>query len=171
MTTEQRCAVHPARPAFDTCPVCARPRCAADADEAPGGGCVACRGSDRPVGRPRPQRRDILAAAVSCHLAALAGGAVASQYVDVTFFDVIVPAGIGIVCGAVAEAAARGTRGSELRVVAVLYAVVGAVAAVRFVPGPQSLVTPLAATWPGYAAAAAGAWLWTAPPRRRKPSA
>ena len=165
-----RCAVHPARPAADDCPVCGRPRCAPDAAAAPGGGCVACQGRSDAAGPPPVDLRALAGAAVAAHLTSIVGGVVCSEYVDVTFFEIVVPAVLGIACGAAAEFGARRARGWQLRALAVLYALLGTALAYVAVPGPGSPFTPLADVVPSYAGAVLGAWLWTAPPRRRRPA-
>lgn len=169
-----RCAVHPGRPAADGCPVCARPRCAQDAAQWPRGGCAACEGV-RPQGSTRRAvtRETILGAAAASHVAAVFAGAVASQYVEVSVFGLLVPVGVGIGIGAAAEAGARGARGWAIRLVAVAYSLVAVGAGFRFEPGGvgpldlgqvQDVLAP-------YACAAVGAWLWTVPPRKPRAAA
>lgn len=165
---DHRCAVHPARPATDLCPVCGRPRCSADAAGAPGGGCLVCKGRTeaRPT-RPPVDLRAVVGAAVLAHLTAVLSGFVAQQYVEVRYFSLLVPAGVGILCAIAAERGAGGARGLPIRLVAVGYAVLSTV--LGFVlEGSAGLVTPAGTVVPPYLAAAAGAWLWTQPPSTKK---
>ena len=164
---DSRCVVHPSRPAYDDCPTCGRARCFADAEQAPGGGCLVCLGTpDADRRRPKPDLRAVVGAACLAHLAAFGAAAIGAQYVDVKWFSTIVPFIGGIVCGAAAERGAGRARGLVIRLVAVGYAVLGAAMAFRLVPGEPTRWEPLP-----YLAAAAGAWLWTAPPRTVKPKA
>lgn len=176
-STSLRCTVHPARPALDLCPVCARPRCGADATADGAAGCGVCRA--RPaqpavqVASERDrQRAGLVGAALAASVVGLVGGFVSSQYVGAGAFAILAPFIVGLLCGAVATRAARtdgrGRFGLVVRVVAVGYAVLGAAYAFRFVPGSESAFTPAGRVLPPYAAAAAGAWLWTIPPRRRR---
>ncbi len=169
-TPAARCAAHPARPAVDACPTCGRPRCGADAKTF-GAGCAACPTQQRP--QPTPRSESLVRAALAALPMCLAGGAVSSEYVGTTAFDVIVPFLVGVAVGAVAVAAAgRPEPRTRLlvRAVAVLYAVVGAAYGYRLVVGGQDPFGPFTDVAPAYAAAAAGAWLWTMPSRRRRPS-
>lgn len=165
---DARCAVHPGRPAADGCPVCARPRCAADAAAAPGGGCLVCEGrSSATPARPPTGPRAVVGAGVLAHLTAVGSGFVGQQYVEVRYFSLLVPAGVGILCAIAAERGAAGARGLPVRVVAVAYAVLST--AFAFVlEGSAGLVSPAGTVIPPYIAAAAGAWLWTQPPSARK---
>ncbi len=163
-----RCAVHPSRPAADACPVCARPRCSADAAAATGGGCQVCGGrSSATAPRPPVDLRAVVGAAVLAHLTAVLSGFVGQQYVEVRYFSLLVPAGIGILCAIAAERGAGGARGVPVRLVAVFYAVLSA--ALSFVlEGSAGLLAPGGTVGPPYLAAAAGAWFWTQPPSTKK---
>jgi hypothetical protein len=166
--TSDRCAVHPGRPAADACPVCERWRCEADRRLAPGGGCLACEGRAA-ESRVKPvTRRSVVGAAAACHPVAVFFGAVSSQYVEVRWFEVLVPAGVGIGLGAVAEAGARGARGWWIRGVAVGYALLAA--ALGFRVEPSGLEPWDLRAVPAYLAAAVGAWLWTVPPKPKRPA-
>ena len=160
-----RCAVHPGSPSYDTCPVCARPRCAADAELAPGGGCLACQGTRKRKGPPPLDLAGIAGAGVVCGLVAPIAGLISSEYVEAGFVGWLVPFFVGIVLGIAAEAGARAKRGRALRIMAALYAVL---AVAIGLDQPLASGTPFA-PMPGvlalYPLAALGAWLWTAPPR------
>ncbi len=162
-----RCAVHPARPADDECPVCGRPRCGADAAAAPGGGCLACRGSTAVVTRPPVDLRAVVGAAAVCGLVVVPGAGVASEYVDAGVMGYVVPVVFGIVLGIAAEWGAGRARGVPIRVVAVAFALLGAGYSFRFVPGGVSPFSPFGDVVWTYLGAATGAWLWTVPPKRR----
>ncbi|HVE64572.1 MAG TPA: hypothetical protein VNB94_12325 [Mycobacteriales bacterium] len=167
-STDQRCAMHPARPAADMCPVCTSPRCSADAAAAAGGGCEVCQGrSGAPPRRPPVDLRALAGAATLAHLTAVLSGYVGQQYVEVRYFSLLGPAGVGILCAVAAERGAGGARGVPIRLVAVLYAVLSTV--LSFVlEGSAGLLSPLGTVGPPYLAAALGAWLWTQPPSAKK---
>ena len=106
---------------------------------------------------------------------ALLGGVVASEYVDAALFSLVTPALVGIACGATAMAAAgvrahrpedRGVH-RRIRLLAAGLAVLGTAYGFRLVPGASSAFTPVGTVLPPYLAAAAGAWVWTMPPRQR----
>lgn len=170
-----RCAVHPGSPSYDACPVCARPRCAADAAAAPGGGCVACQGVRTRGGPPPLDPESLVRAAVMCGLVAPLAGLIASEYIGAGIVGVIVPFFVGIVLGIVAEAGARKRRGRALRLLAVLYSVVALAtgldyplalgSAFRFGATAEAGGVPYPIVPVSYAMAALGAWVWTAPPK------
>ncbi|HVF20702.1 MAG TPA: hypothetical protein VNA14_10715 [Mycobacteriales bacterium] len=166
--TGDRCAAHPARPAVDLCPVCARPRCVGDAVTTPGG-CLLCDGS-APTTTRRRRPVDLCAAAGAaalCHVVAVAAAYVGQQYVEVKWFSLLVPAGVGIVCAIAAERGAGRARGTSLRVLAAVYAVLSTALAFKL-EGSVDLFGPLGTVGPPYLAAASGAWFWTQPPKQRK---
>jgi hypothetical protein len=165
-----RCGVHPVRRAVDRCPVCAVPRCAADAEQAPGGGCPSC-GGRRPgtvsaVRRAAPARERLVRAALAGHAVALLGGVVAAQYVGASLFAYLTPFVVGVLTGAAAQSAAGGVRtgpvAARVRANAVGYAVVGV--ALGFALERSQGALSLPALLP-YLAAAAGAVVWTLPPK------
>ncbi|HEU0131302.1 MAG TPA: hypothetical protein VFQ85_09980 [Mycobacteriales bacterium] len=167
----ERCAVHPALPAADACPVCARPRCAADAAAAPGGGCLACQGrTGRPPAPPVDLRAAVGAACVA-GLAAVPVGLVSSEYVGAGWVGLVVPAFAGIVVSIAAEAGARKARGTALRAVAAVYSVLAVAVGLRLPQAAASPFSPAGRVLALYAIAAAASVLWTAPPKRRKPAA
>src|SRR5436190_9881471 len=87
--TEERCAVHPARPAVDRCPVCGRPRCGADARSAPGGGCLQCGGVPTEVPPEAAGQREaiqVIAALLASLLLAELLAPVVSEYVGAKGF-------------------------------------------------------------------------------------
>jgi MFS family permease len=169
-----RCAVHPGAPAFDACPVCARPRCAADATLAPGGGCVACEGRVPRKGPPPLDLHALVRAGLACGLVAPLAGFIASEYVGATYVGVLVGAFVGVVLSIVAEAGAGKRRGPALRWLAVVYSLVAVGIGLA---APQASKSPFSPLWSGwdsvplfYAAAALGSWAWTLPPTARKAS-
>ncbi len=113
----------------------------------------------------------LTSAGLAASAVALVGGFVSSQYVGAGAFSLITPFIVGMLCGAAATKAAhtdgRDRFGTVVRTVAVVYAVLGAAYAFRFVPGSESPFSPAGRVLPPYLAAAAGTWLWTLPPRRR----
>lgn len=168
-----RCAVHPSRPAVDACPVCERPRCGVDASRGAAGclGCAAAPASPvRPV-RPPGDLERLVRAALSAYAVAMAGGLVASEYVGATVFAYLGPFVVGVVCGGAATRAARtdgrGRLGSRVRAVAAGLAVLG-VALGFVVEGSLGVLSVRPDVLLPYAAAVAGAVLWTMPPRARQ---
>ena len=167
-----RCGVHPVRRAVDRCPVCALARCAADAEAAPGGGCASCGGT--PIGESRDARRRptsrerLVRAALAAYGVALLGGVVAAQYVGAQLFAYLTPFVVGVLTGAAAQAAAGGARtGSDatrVRVLAVVYAVLGVALGFALERSQDAFDT---STLLPYAAAAVGVVLWTLPPKTR----
>lgn len=165
-----RCGVHPVRRAVDRCPVCSLARCAADAEQAPGGGCASCGGT--PVGQSRDARRRptererLVRAALAAHGVAVLGGVVAAQYVGAQLFAYLTPFVVGVLTAAAAQAAAGGVRTGPLvqrvRAVALLYALLGV--ALGFAIERSQDVVSQGALVP-YAAAVAGVVLWTLPPK------
>jgi hypothetical protein len=165
-----RCGVHPVRRAVDRCPVCARPRCAADAAAAPGGGCPACAGlpdggTAASTRAPGPQER-LVRGALAAHGVAVLGGVVAAEYVDAPLFSYLTPFVVGVLTAAAAQAASASPRtGSDairLRLLAVVYALLGV--ALGFVL-EQSTDVLAGDTLLPYAAAVVGVVLWTLPPK------
>ncbi len=156
--------MHPARPAVDGCPVCGRPRCGPDADAAPGGGCVACGGRTSSATRRPPGDVELLVrAALAAYAAAVAMGFVVSEYVGAGVFAYVTPFLLGVLTGEAGQRAAATTRpDARLRAAFAVLAVAGA--SVGFLlEGSAGLLS--GSVLPSYAAAAAGALLWTAPPR------
>lgn len=116
-SSARRCAVHPARPAYDECPVCARPRCHADAEAWGTAGCLACRQAE-PRGAPAGQRELLIRAGLAGLAVTYVGGWIATQYVRVHLMSLVAPAVVGLAASwAVFRAAGR------LRVAAVRWAV------------------------------------------------
>lgn len=166
-----RCAVHPVRRAVDHCPVCSRPRCAADAQEAIGGGCAVCQrreaGTEQPSGVALIER--YVRAALAAYAVALLGGVVAAQYVGAAVFAYLTPFVVGVLTAAAAQGAAglpkTGSPAALIRLLAGVYAVLGV--AFGFVL-EQSAEVLGAASVPPYVAAILGVVLWTLPPSSRR---
>jgi hypothetical protein len=164
--------MHPSRPAVDTCPVCERPRCGADAASV----AVGCLGCATETERWLPARRQpgdverLVRASLAAYGVAMLGGPIGSEYVGATVFEYLGPFVVGVVCGGAATRAAgtngHGPVGRAVRGLAAVFAVLGV--AFSFVleqshdplSGSPDVLLP-------YVAAAAGALLWTMPPRRR----
>lgn len=160
-----RCAIHPGSPSYDTCPVCDRPRCAADATLAPGGGCLACQGAKPRKGPPPLDLRGLAGAGVASGLVTPLLGLISSEYVGAGFVGWVVPFLVGIVMGMVAEAGARKQRGLALRVLAVVYAVMAIATGLDHPLASGSAFTPVPRVLALYTLAGVGAWLWTVPPK------
>lgn len=165
--------MHPVRRAVDRCPVCARPRCAADAAEAVGGGCPVCGGRLTGAGTstaPARPAEKVVRAALAGHGVAVLGGVVAAEYVDAQLFAYLTPFVVGVLTGAAAQSAAGGDRrGPDLRwvrAIAMVYAVLGV--AYGFVLEKSTDVLEGSTVLP-YLAAVAGVVLWTLPPKARPP--
>ena len=159
-----RCAVHPARPAVDACPVCARGRCGPDADATRDGGCAVCRGGTPDAGRvPAGGLELLVRAALAAYAVALVMGLVVSEYVGAGLFAYVTPLLLGVLCGEAAQRAAGTTRpGAPVRAAAAVLAPCG-VGVGLLLEGSVGLLSG-----PGAAAlgcAVAGAVLWTVPPR------
>ncbi len=164
---EPRCVAHPGRPAVDRCPRCGRPRCGADAT---GPRCAVC-GAAEQVAAPREltAAEVVVRAALGATAVALPAGWVLSEYVSSPLLQYLAPVVVGVACAGAATWAARDPRGPVrpwVRLVAVLYAVLGT--ALGFVlEGTYGVLSADLDVLVPYAAAAGGAWLWSAPPRRR----
>lgn len=107
-------------------------------------------------------------AALAANAVALLGGTVAAQYVGAQLFAYLTPFVVGVLTGAAAQAAAGGARtgrdAAGVRVVAVVYAVLGV--ALGFALERSSTVFDTGTLLP-YAAAVLGVVLWTLPPKAR----
>lgn len=156
-----RCVMHPARRAVDRCPVCRRPRCAADVVGGETAGCATCRPTRARAAAPG--REVLVRSGLAGTAVALVGGFVATQYVGTHYFSVVAPALVGLAASwAVTAAGGRGAPDRRLPrlAVAVSAALLGTALGFRLVPGGQGLLTPLHDVGPPYAAAAAGALVW-----------
>ncbi len=166
-----RCAVHPVRRAVDRCPVCSRPRCAADAQEATGGGCAVCQRRDTGTEQPRgvALMERYVRGALAAYAVALLGGVVAAQYVGAAVFAYLTPFVVGVLTAAAAQGVAglpkTGSPAMLIRLLAGGYAVLGV--AFGFVLERSAEVLG-AASVPPYVAAVLGVVLWTLPPSSRR---
>jgi len=177
MTTAaaSRCAVHPARRAVDECPVCARPRCGADAAGFGRAGCPACAMAAPP---PAPPARTelLVRAGLAAMAVALIGGWIGTQYARNRGFSLIAPALVGMAAAWAAGAAsgAAATRSTEDRrlvsVIAAVAAVLSAALAFRvYAAGGLSPWHPAGRVVPPYVAAVVGVLAWPllfGPPKR-----
>lgn len=161
-----RCAAHPVRRAVDLCPVCERPRCAADAT---GEGCPACGGRPAPasLAPSAPDLERTVRSALAASVAALLGGVVAAQYVDAGLFAYLTPLVVGVLVAAAAQSAHGLPRtpsaAQRVRLVALVYALLGV--ALGFVLEESKSPVDGGTLLP-YAAAVAGVVLWTLPPKK-----
>ena len=109
--------------------------------------------------------------ALAAYAVGLAGGVVASEYVGATVFAYLGPFVVGVVCGGAATRAAgtdgRGPLGTRVRVAAAVCALLG-IGLSFLVEGSRTPLSFRADVLLPYAAAVAGALLWTMPPRRRQ---
>jgi hypothetical protein len=125
--------------------------------------------------RTHPPARNpelLVRALLAANGAAVCWGYVTSEYVGAEVFQYLSPAVLGVLCGGAATAASGNPRSGILskrvRQIAVIYAVLGA--ALGFVlektyhvlSGSPDVLIP-------YVIAAAAAWFWTSPPKRRAP--
>ena len=172
MPAPPRCAAHPARPAVDTCPVCDRPRCGTDASLAVGGGCAVCHGVQEQRAHRAPSRLELLVRGVlGAHLTAAAMAFVVAEYVQASFFEYAAPAILGAFVGGVTLAASgqpRGRDGTVMRLVAVVYALLGC--GFGFVKeGTFGVFSTSSDVLVPYLIAVAACWLWTLPPKAAQP--
>jgi hypothetical protein len=164
-----RCAVHPARRAAGTCPVCARPRCGVDVAAYAVGGCAAC--ATTAPQRPRASAAErLVRASVAAFAVSFAGAWVAAQYVDTQYFALVAPALVGVGCAWAATAAGGPALTRACVAIAAVAAVLGTALSDRLVPGGQNLFLPASPRLPPYLAAVIGALVWPVlfgPPRQR----
>jgi len=171
LATASRCAVHPARPAVDRCPVCGRPRCGTDAAVFRSRGCPTCVTIVSAV--PATMLELIVRAGLASLALALAGGWVATQYVRSHYFSVIAPGIVGIAVAGAAVTALRGdVRARRIALgVAAAAAVLSAALAFRLTLGGQNPLHPAGRVVPPYVAAIVGVAAWPllfGPPNRRR---
>lgn len=135
-----------------------------------------CRGSvdarkNTAVRRPAPNSELLVRAALAAFAAAIGWGYVTAEYVGADVFQYLSPAVLGILCGGAATAAAgtpgRGVLSSRIRVVASAFSVLGSALGFVLEGTYAATSTQLDVLLP-YAIAAAAAWLWTAPPGRKR---
>ena len=163
---KQRCAAHPGRPAVDSCPVCDRPRCGADAAEAVGGGCAVCHGITETRSHPPASALELLVrGAVGANLMAVLWGYVEAEYVQAGVFQYLAPLVLGAFTGGVSMAAAgqpRGKVGTRMRLLAVGYSLLGC--AWGFVrEGTFGALSTSGDVLLPYLLAAVACWGWTLP--------
>jgi hypothetical protein len=108
---------------------------------------------------------------LAAYVAALVGGPVGSEYVGATVFEYLGPFVVGVVCGGAATRAAgtngHGPVGRAVRWLAAGIAVLGVGLSFLLEQSKDPLSAGPDVLLP-YAAAVAGALLWTMPPRRRQ---
>lgn len=165
-----RCAAHPSRLAVDRCPVCDRPRCAAD--RLPHGGCTLCQVAPDATRRSAPRQPELLVRGVlAAYATAVVWAYVTAEYVEASWLAYFAPALLGILCGWASLSAAgnprKGLLLQRVRWAAVICAVLGI--GLGFLlenpferpPLHPDVVLP-------YPIAALATWLWTAPPRPKR---
>ena len=117
---------------------------------------------------PIPPRERLVRAALAAQGAAVLGGVVAAEYVEAPLFSYLTPFVVGVLTAAAAQSAAGGARtgavAGRIRLVAVLYALLGV--ALGFVLERSTGILERETLLP-YAAAVVGVVLWTLPPRAR----
>jgi hypothetical protein len=171
IAVHDRCAVHPGRPAHDSCPRCGRHRCAADASDFGERGCPAC-AEVRRTTRAWTHPNSAIAAGLAGVPVVLIGGWIASQYVDVHIFSLLVPALIGVAGTSAATSAWRAPGRSWPAVgIGALAGVLGTALGFRLYPhGPHDPLRPWRQVALPYLCAAVAAVVWPfilGPPRRR----
>lgn len=166
----ERCAVHPSRPAVDSCPRCGRPRCGADVGAVAEGcrGCVAETQAPARLVRPPGDAERLVRASLAAYAVAVVASPVGSEYVGATVFEYLGPFVVGVICGGAATRAA-GTSGRDrvstaVRAVSAVLAVLGVALSFTLEKSQHPVSASLGVLLP-YAAAVAGAVLWTLPPR------
>ena len=177
MTTAaaSRCAVHPARRAVDDCPVCARPRCGADAVAFGRAGFPAC-ATSAPAPPPPGRSERLVRAGLAAMAVALVGGWIGTQYARNRGFSLITPALVGMAAAWAAAAAsggpAAGTK-EERRLVSAIAAVAAVLSAALafrvYAAGGLSPWHPAGRVVPPYVAAVVGVLAWPmlfGPPKR-----
>jgi hypothetical protein len=134
-----RCAIHPARPAHDECPVCDRPRCWPDASAFGAAGCPACTTPMTTAGSGPASRLELLVRAALAGLAvAYVGGWIATQYVRVHLMSLAAPAVVGLAAAFVVPRAARRIQAPLAWLVAGLSALLGTALGFALTPGGQN---------------------------------
>jgi hypothetical protein len=133
-----------------------------------GGGCAVCHGgTERPAHVPPGALERLVRGALGANLMAVAWGFVEAEYVQAGVFQFLAPLVLGAFVGGVAMAAAghpRGTDGTRLRLLGVLYALLGC--AFGFVKeGTFGAFSSSSDVLVPYLLAAAACWAWTLPPR------
>jgi hypothetical protein len=155
-----RCAVHPARLAADSCPVCGRGRCAPDVSTFRDRGCAACTSAEAAV-RPAGAVEVLTRAGLAGIASAWAGGWVATQHVGVHVMSILAPGLVGL-AASWATSAAAGARPTAQRravlAVAAVSALLGTALAYRLFP--LSPLHPLDQVGPPYLAALGGVLAW-----------
>jgi len=115
-----------------------------------------------------PAQERLVRGALAAHGVAVLGGVVAAEYVDAPLFSYLTPFVVGVLTAAAAQAASGAARtgrdAARLRLVAVVYALLGV--ALGFVL-EKSTGTFETSTLLPYAAAVVGVVLWTLPPKVR----
>lgn len=150
-----RCALHPSRPAHDSCPVCTRPRCLADAKEWGTTGCLAC--IVTAAVRAEPTRLELVVRSGLAGLAvAYLGGWVATQYVRVHLMSLAAPAVVGLAAAWAVPRAARRLTPALAWSMAVAAALVGTALGFALTPGGQNPLSQWGVVTGPYLAAVAG---------------
>lgn len=158
--TASRCAAHPARRAVDSCPVCGRQRCGADAVGYGATGCPSC-ASARPDASPPGLTELLVRAGLAAFAIALLGAWIGTQYVRNKGFSLLAPGLVGIAVAWAAAAAAGSAPRRITGLVAAAGAVLSAALAFRvYAAGGLSPWHPAGRVLPPYAAAVVGVLVW-----------
>jgi hypothetical protein len=137
-------------------------------------GCLACateRTETAPAVRPAGDLERLVRGSLAAYAVALVSAPVGNEYVQATVFEYLGPFVVGMICGGAANRAAhtdgRGRIGRAVRASAAVLAVFSV--ALSFVlEKSQHVLSTSSDVLPAYAAAIAGALLWTLPPRTAK---
>jgi len=136
----RRCAVHPARPAYGDCPVCARPRCHPDAEDLGESGCLACT-RDAPHAAAAGRRELLVRAGLAGLAVSYVGGWIATQYVRVHLMSLVAPAVVGLAASWAVSRAGRQLRPPAVTwTTAALAALLGTALGFVLTPGGQNPV-------------------------------
>jgi hypothetical protein len=136
-------------------------------------GCLGCAGETATTASTLPagNLERLVRAALAAYAVALVGGPIGSEYVGATIFEYLGPFVVGMICGGAATRAAhtngRDQLGKAVRAVAAVLAVLGVGFSFVLEKSQDVLSVDPDVLLP-YAAAVAGALLWTMPPRARK---
>jgi hypothetical protein len=136
-------------------------------------GCLGCAGESTAsvvTVRPAGDLERLVRATLAAYAVALIGAPIGSEYVGATVFEYLGPFVVGMVCGGAATRAAhtngRDRIGTTVRAIAAFVAVLG-VAYSFVLEKSEDVVSGSPDVLLPYAAAVAGAVLWTLPPRAR----
>lgn len=167
-----RCAVHPGRTRFDSCPVCDRPRCTDDARRFAADGCAACHAGR--FGRRSSRLELAVRAGLGSAPAVFIGGWIATEYVQNHLFSLIVPALVGLAATWLVGLASyrAGVPPAAVVIVGAAAGLLGTALGFRLYPnGPHDPLRPWSLVGAPYLCTVGGAVLWQfllRPPNRSR---